>query len=179
MITVVIRNDVNLTRSCYRVLRRVNWTSGAVCSQNRSWLWNRSLIILFHDFWILFNMQDSCVILKATENKYFLAVPLDHQRWFYLKEGHFVSISGPQNGLDWKKPQKIMWSSSSEMSRDTLNYIRLLRASFNLASNVSRDHSPRLWTACSCVSLNIIVRNQIKNISSLYLIWIYPCRDMK
>lgn len=116
-------------------------------------------------------MQDSCVILKATEKKCFLAVPLDHQRQFYLKEGHFVRISGPQKGLGRKKPLKVILSNPSEMSRDTLNYIRLLRAPFSLASNASRDHSPRLWTASSCVSLNIIVRNQIKKKPSfLYLV---------
>lgn len=92
-------------------------------------------------------MQGSCVTLKATENKCFLAVPLDHQRQLYLKEGHFVRILGSQNGLGWKKPLKIMWSNPSEISRDILNYIRLLRAPLSLASNVFRDHSPGLWTA--------------------------------
>lgn len=81
----------------------------------------------------------------------------------------FCKISGSQNGLGCKKPLKVKWSNPSEMSRDSLNCIGLLRAPVSLPSNVSQDHSPRLWTACSCVSLNIILRNQIKKTYSLYL----------
>jgi len=35
MIAAVIRKDVNLTHSSYRVLEGVTWAAGAVCSQCR------------------------------------------------------------------------------------------------------------------------------------------------
>lgn len=64
-----------------------------------------------------------------------------------------VSVTEPQNGLDWKGPERFS-SNTPAVGRDVFHYPRLLRDPSGLAINTSRDRTATgsLSNMCQCLT---------------------------